>query len=292
MVTGLNNSDEWKRLLYETEKAYARAIIASPKGSEQRKQLFAEAYDRVKQITDVYSPGLSETGHTDIVLRIVISLVRRGAAILDVGCAKGDLVRSLIESGFNATGIDISTDYVKKAKEALGSICGEGRICVMDIVNYPSIHHFDVIVMDNVIEHLAPDTIDDVLKKCHAMLKDNGYIILLTPHRFSGPHDISFHFLTLGSKAEGLHLQEFSFTDLEKNLRSAGFRHTLGLGLWPGFYQKYGIRPRPSRWAVKKARLCEAVLERKPFSHILKINRTLAVRIVSILFPGICIGVK
>jgi len=130
----------------------------------------------------------------------------------------------------------------------------------------------------------------DVVKKAYDMLNRDGYLVILTPHKFSGPHDISAHFLPLGSKALGLHLKEYSFSEVAGLLRAAGFLKILSLSVWPGFYPR--LRPNPSVWSAKKAQFFESVFGKGPLTKLMKLHRTLTVRIVSILFPGICIGQK
>jgi len=70
------------------------------------------------------------------------------------------------------------------------------------------------------LEHLHPD---DLLPHCQIarrLLQPGGYYVLDTPHRYSGPHDISRCF---GDELLGFHFQEWTYRDLSRLLRQAGF---------------------------------------------------------------------
>lgn len=144
--------------------------------------------------------------------------------------------------------------------------------------------------MDNVLEHVYPDCVSNVLNKCYNMLNKVGYIMIITPHKFSGPHDISYHFVPLGSKSQGFHFREYSFSEVYEMLKSAGFQQVLGFPLYPGYYPRLGRRP--SLWAAEKARFFEKVAQMPLFAKALKVNRRLTVRVVATLFPCMCLGVK
>jgi len=288
----MNKKDfqEWQKYHYQIEKEYANRILLSPPNSEIRLKLMKEGYDKIKEITDQYSPGLSETGHTEILMSIIQKIVIKGGTVFDIGCAGGSLIKALFKKGYGIRGIDISLDYVKKAKEELELLGIDHYIECGDIKDYEYNGSVDCIVMDNVIEHLIPDTVISILKKCWRMLSNNGSIVILTPHKYAGPHDISYKFIPLGRKAEGFHFQEYSFTELARILKKVGFTEILGYSLYPGYYKKINLKP--SVWAARKAEVFEKIMERTFLGNILKVDRRLTSSIVSIFFPGICIGVK
>lgn len=285
---------EWQQHHYEVEADYARCMLQSPKDSPERRDLFQEAYTTViGDIIERCNPGgASSDANLRLILSTVNALVPAGASVIDVGCGDGSLVFSLLRQGYDASGLDVSMDCIVRAKEKLRSLSAEDLVEHVDVIDYQPDRDFDCIVLDNVIEHLVPDTITDVLSKCYDMLGSEGYLIVLTPHRFSGPHDISYLFLPLGAKAEGFHLKEFSFTDLEEALREAGFQQVLGFPIHPRLIQKIGVNPRPSTWAARKARYHESISEKRFFSSALTMNRTLTRAMVAMLFPAVCVGAK
>jgi SAM-dependent methyltransferase len=78
----------------------------------------------------------------------------------------------------------------------------------------------DVAFSDQVIEHLHPDDASQQVLSIHRVLKSGGLYICITPNRLYGPHDISKFFDTV---ATGLHLKEYTVTDLARLCRRAGF---------------------------------------------------------------------
>jgi SAM-dependent methyltransferase len=72
-----------------------------------------------------------------------------------------------------------------------------------------------------VIEHIHPEDVVEQLKQIYRVLKAGGCYYCITPNRLYGPNDISRDF---DREATGLHLKEYSNTDLLKLFRSVGFR--------------------------------------------------------------------
>lgn len=285
--TGRNN---WLRHHYQVESDYAQRILASPKHSGEREQLLREAYNEITRIIAGYNPGGGETHYTDVVVSIITKRLRKGGRVFDLGCATGNLLDQLVARGYAIAGIDVSDELVNKAKQRLGAMSDAVRRS--DIMAYVDEDAFDCIVMDNVIEHFHPDTVDDVLRKCHRMLNENGYIVILTPHKFSGPHDISKHFLPLGSRARGLHLKEFSFSDLHQHLELAGFRRILGFPFHPRLLRKVNVIPDCSTWAARKAIVFERMVMSRVLSKTVATNVILARLVVAVLFPSVCVAQK
>jgi len=70
------------------------------------------------------------------------------------------------------------------------------------------------------IEHLHPDDTLEVLQGIYNALIPGGIYICFTPHRFAGPCDVSRYF---DNVATGLHLKEYTNTELYRILKSVGF---------------------------------------------------------------------
>lgn len=71
------------------------------------------------------------------------------------------------------------------------------------------------------LEHLHPDDVPQHLRQAASALKPGGAYVLSTPHRYSGPHDISRFFT---DEPQGFHLKEWTFEELGKAAHLAGFR--------------------------------------------------------------------
>jgi len=284
--------EEWMEHQYRVESTYAQQILASPKDSKARAQLFRQGYDEITRIFGKYNPGGGETSYADLVAKLIRRRLQKGARIFDLGCAGGSLLHELATLGYEIEGIDVSADLIQKARERLGPLSRSQSVTHCDIMSYCPQKLHDCVVMDNVIEHFHPDTIDDILGKCHAMLKERGYIIILTPHRFSGPHDISRYFIPLGSKAKGFHLKEFSFGDLHGHLKNAGFRTVLGFPFHPRLLRRFNLVPDCSEWAREKTLYLESLFDDTTLSSLLTLNTTVSRILVALLFPAVCVARK
>ncbi len=71
------------------------------------------------------------------------------------------------------------------------------------------------------IEHLHPDDVDGHFETVKRVLRPGGRYIFATPHRYSGPHDVSRHFT---ATAQGFHLQEWTCREMIARLKRHGFR--------------------------------------------------------------------
>lgn len=81
----------------------------------------------------------------------------------------------------------------------------------------------DVVFSYQFLEHLHPDDIDAHFKLARRVLKPGGVYVLDTPHRFSGPHDISRQF---GTELVCFHFQEWTYHDMRQLLKRHEFTST------------------------------------------------------------------
>jgi len=79
----------------------------------------------------------------------------------------------------------------------------------------------DVAFSNQVMEHLHPDDALAQHREIHRILVPGGTYLCITPNRLFGPHDISKHF---DDVATGLHLREYTNTEVARIFRSIGFR--------------------------------------------------------------------
>lgn len=91
---------------------------------------------------------------------------------LDIGCAAGYFVSFMKSRGWESSGIDISQDCVKFAKES-GLNVSEG-----DYLNIDYNHKFNLIALWATIEHLQNP--DAVLRKIYNDLQDRGMLYIST----------------------------------------------------------------------------------------------------------------
>ncbi len=272
---------------FELEKKYAQQILTTSQHSHARLSLIQQANDEVMALVDSYTSTGIDGQHTST-LKMIKKIVQPGAEILDFGCGQGELVKLLNQAGYSGFGYEISPHGRQIAQELLSNNNLTARILTQDQFVTKK---FDLIVLDNVIEHLVPDEIDNLITKFKQILTDQGQILIITPHRLAGPHDISRYFLPVGSQAQGLHLREYTVSDLKQLLDRHGLQ-SAGYIPHPRLTQKLGIQSKPSKNKLNLAILLERIISSPILVWSLRINRTLSRLLVGLMFPAILVAKK
>ncbi len=70
------------------------------------------------------------------------------------------------------------------------------------------------------LEHLHPDDVGPHFEMVRRLLKPGGVYVFDTPHRYSGPHDISREF---SNTLDCFHFQEWTHHEMRRTLRAHGF---------------------------------------------------------------------
>ncbi|MFA5771356.1 MAG: methyltransferase domain-containing protein [Thermoplasmata archaeon] len=104
--------------------------------------------------------------------------------VLDAGCGLGGKTIFYAENGCKLiTGIDIDEEHIKYAKEFAekkGVSNAEFRVGSLDMLPFES-DKFDIIFMNDVIEHIKRPILPKVLEECKRVIKENGRICLEFP---------------------------------------------------------------------------------------------------------------
>ncbi len=121
---------------------------------------------------------------------------------------------------------------------------------------------FDFAYSIDVFEHIHPDDVAAHLEQVYNALRPGGRYFIITVNAHLGPHDVSREVRGIESfgeeQPEGFHLKEWTFTELYRALRRAGFGPVRSNALpWRRFPRNVLV---PA--AVKSA--AEAVVARLP----------------------------
>jgi SAM-dependent methyltransferase len=110
---------------------------------------------------------------------------KKSSKILEIGSGLGYLTYSLIKSGYDVVGLDISQTAVKQAIENFGN----HYICA-NILEYArkNLEAFDIVILTEVIEHI--DEPINFLESVYKILKPAGKVIITTPNKSFYPIDI------------------------------------------------------------------------------------------------------
>jgi ubiquinone/menaquinone biosynthesis C-methylase UbiE len=104
---------------------------------------------------------------------------KEGERILDIACGVGELSLKIAERCCEVHGIDISEDWIKRAKRLSERerIACEFAVGSADDLPYLN-NYFDKVVCSSSLEHFKDDI--KALKEMHRILKPNGIVVLTT----------------------------------------------------------------------------------------------------------------
>lgn len=136
------------------------------------------------------------------------------SSVLDIGCATGLYLKNMKDLGWNTLGIEPSKKAARMAKN--NSI----KVINTSFENAKISKKFDLITIQYVIEHFTDPK--KALIKAHALLKENGTLILSTPNTDSIEYKIFKD--NWGAFEVPRHLFLFNKKNIQMLLKKTGFR--------------------------------------------------------------------
>jgi SAM-dependent methyltransferase len=153
------------------------------------------------------------------VVEQVPSLGEADRCVADLGCGEGHLCGELKAANWPVViGVDIAKSRIARARELYPEASFFDRpLCETDIPT----HSLDLIIMDNVIEHL-PNPVG-MVEQLRCYLRARGRLVLITPNMESG------NFRLLGRRwtpelSPHTHIYLFTSSSLHRLLSNAGFK--------------------------------------------------------------------
>lgn len=139
----------------ELKRFYTREYFCSPEDKFRSSMPSFMILDKVKEATRFKKKGM----------------------LLDIGCGPGSFLQRMQRHGWRVHGLDISHIACQLASERVG----KDNIFEGDLfsVNLPK-GHYDVITLWHLIEHLNDPV--KILRRIHALLKDDGLLIVCCPN--------------------------------------------------------------------------------------------------------------
>jgi len=204
---------------YEVERELAERLRNAP--AAHRKALYRSVYNELFQRVPDH-PQLTrkrdaarQGEFTARQLRLLRPWLRPETVYLEIGAGDCHLAMAVAAKVRHAYAVDVS-DAIASADKCPGNfdlILSDG---VSVDVPRESIH---VAYSHQLMEHLHPEDADRQLRGISESLAPGGVYICTTPHRYSGPHDISRYF---DAEATGFHLKEYIYGELRDLFRRAG----------------------------------------------------------------------
>ena len=203
--------------------------------------------------------------------------------IYEIGSGKGALIYQLARTGYLCRGTEITRERGSKhvrEHENLSWNTSDG----VHLDQFEESASYDVVISNQVIEHIHPDDLSDHFQGVRTILTKGGRYILTTPHKLVGPSDVSMVFKC--DRPMGMHLKEYSNGDLSKMLRGAGFSKVASFWFIPHRIRRIaGVTPKPTSSTIYLVylRLLENVFSLAPNQSL---RRKIAVLGRLIMFKG------
>jgi O-antigen chain-terminating methyltransferase len=100
-------------------------------------------------------------------------------SVLDIGCGRGEFLETLRDAGVPARGIDLSEESVAMCRaKGLNAEVADLFVYLNDLPEAS----LDGIFCSQVVEHLAPERLPEMVKLCAARLSRGGVIAIETPN--------------------------------------------------------------------------------------------------------------
>jgi 2-polyprenyl-3-methyl-5-hydroxy-6-metoxy-1,4-benzoquinol methylase len=207
---------------WELEKSLTRKLLSSD--PEERWRVFDECYSslygNLPWLNALVGQNRDEPSHRSH-LDWLHELEPPPKKIYEIGAGRGELVRYLAEQGFICRAAEITSERGERVAGGGHDRLSWGISDGVHLAQFEPSGAYDAVLSDQLLEHLHPDDLIDHLQGSFELLRAGGSYVFRTPHRFTGPHDISRVFGQ--SRACGMHLKEYTFRELIDELKAIGF---------------------------------------------------------------------
>ncbi len=247
----------WGAELLETKpRAAAEAFARSIQGyarrlPDDRRRLFCAeldtpVYDAIDQTALETSDGVHPKHTLMRYHDFFVDRINPGERVLDLGCGYCEVARSIaVRAGAHVTGMDFSKANLAQAHEMLGREGLTDRLFLVegditrDRVHGPSDEkHFDVVVLSNVLEHLADR---ERLLAMYAQWYTPRTILIRVP-AFDRDWTVAWKdSLGVDSRSDPTHETEYTEASLRAELAAAGLCVEEMIVRWGEYWVKTGV---------------------------------------------------
>jgi SAM-dependent methyltransferase len=204
------------------------ATILRAASRTERTKLYSELYDAYAEAFPESVPGATDKADRNIDFELAFAkrFVSADAVVAEVGPGRCAFAISLARYCNRVYGVDVVDQSPR------GSLPANFELVLTDGIHIPlPDQSVDVVVSNQMIEHLHPEDAADQVKDSLRVLRTGGCYLCITPNRLNGPHDTSARFDDLSCPivdgsyvANGLHLKEYTNSELSQLFLEAGFR--------------------------------------------------------------------
>ena len=206
---------------YELEREYAERIKKAQPFSEERAQITKEAYQKVNAIIEMRNQNTNAFGFNIQYSDMVLSFLRKEDTFFEAGAGTGALIGELRKNPeVNVMGCDTFLDPRFWNENLRQGIMEDTLFHSLMKLEDESI---DLFFWNDVIEHICPDEISETLNLLYKKMKHGGTVLTVTPNALTGPHDITAYAAKEEKTAQGLHLKEYTYTEVAEVFHQSGF---------------------------------------------------------------------
>jgi SAM-dependent methyltransferase len=210
------------------EGELTRGLLASAPADRWR--TFSDAYTRLYQ--ELPWLNTPESPRSAAWLAAWANLAPAGASVFEIGSGKAELLRFLLARGHPCVATEITAERGSKHLASADGLEWHSTDGV-NLTAFEAPGSYDMVVSTQVIEHFHPADVATHFANAHALLRAGGRYVFDTPHRASGPHDLSRVFGM--DSAAFMHLREYDWAEMRDFCRAADFadvRAVLRIGRW------------------------------------------------------------
>ncbi len=147
-------------------------------------------------------------------------LIFQRARVFEVGSGQAGLLRYLRDKGNTCVATEITPERGSKYLAESADLQWHTTDGI-HLADFESECTYDFVLSNQVIEHFHPDDLITHFQHALRILKPGGQYILTTPHKGTGPHDLSKLFGL--DEPACFHLREYNYTELFEMLTQSGF---------------------------------------------------------------------
>ncbi len=209
-----------RRHHYEVERELAARLRHSTRA--ERTALFASLYDELfARVPD--HPRLTRQGSAAArargvraQMRLLLPSLQPGDTLIEFASGDGWLSNAAAATAAQVISIDISDqrDLSQPPPANVRHVVYDGY--QLDLPDACA----DVVFSFQFLEHLHPEDVAPHFEMARRLLKSGGRYVFDTPHRYTGPHDISRDF---SETLDCFHFQEWTHREMRRRLREQGF---------------------------------------------------------------------
>jgi SAM-dependent methyltransferase len=225
---------------YDIEKELAAKLRHA--SAEERKRLYTSVYDELYQRlpnNSMLVRQLSPESAAWVVnqrLQLLSAFLKPETRFLEVGPGDCRLALAVAERVQKVYAVDVTTEFKQDldCPENFELVISDG--CSISVPEQT----IDLAYSHQLMEHLHPEDALTQLENIYRSLAPGGAYICITPNRLSGPHDVSKHFDEIAS---GLHLHEYTVTELYALFRKVGFAQVIYYKSYQNTHLRLALKP-------------------------------------------------